>query len=160
MIKSASVNLIKSALGNLSSKDLTDICLRLVKFKKENKELLSYLLFDSNNETEYIKLVKDEISLQFAEINKSKMFYVRKSIRKILRMTNQYIRYSGKAQTEVELLIHFCAAMNDTNIDFRKVNSMTNLHQNQIRKINSVLQSLHEDLQFDYRDEINRLTLK
>ncbi|MDP3461851.1 MAG: hypothetical protein Q8S18_03570 [Bacteroidales bacterium] len=160
MIKSASINLIKSALSNLSSNELTNICLKLVKYKKDNKELLSYLLFDSNNEADYIKLVKAEISLQFSEINKSQMFYVRKSIRKILRITNKYIRYSGKAQTEVELLIHFCSSMNDSGVDFRLVNSMTNLYHNQVQKINRILSTLHEDLQFDYREEISRLSLK
>jgi len=39
----ASVKEIKTGLEQLTHKELVAACLRLAKFKKENKELLSYL---------------------------------------------------------------------------------------------------------------------
>ena len=49
-MKLASVNEIKEELLHLSQKDLLAFCMRLIKFKKENKELMNYLLFQSNNQ--------------------------------------------------------------------------------------------------------------
>jgi len=44
-MKAASSKEIKSALIEQSPTQLTELCLRLARFKKENKELLTYLLF-------------------------------------------------------------------------------------------------------------------
>ena len=61
-MKAASVNDLKEELTQLPAEGLVEICLRLAKFKKENKELLNYLLFESHNEQEYINAVKNEIA--------------------------------------------------------------------------------------------------
>jgi len=133
--------------------------MKLVKYKKEKKELLSYLLFDANNELEYIRNIKEEINLQFAEINLSHLYFAKKSIRKILKTTNKYIRYSGHKQTEVELLIHFCTKFKKSGISIKSSNSLSNLYENQIRKIRLTIGALHEDLQHDYLEEITALNL-
>ena len=64
-MKAVSVVSIKKELKHLSNDELTELCLRLSKFKKENKELLTYLLFESHNETGYIETVKEYIDEQF-----------------------------------------------------------------------------------------------
>jgi len=53
-MKSATVKQIKDELKDLSKEDLISTILRLSKFKKENKELLTYLLFESHNEGDYV----------------------------------------------------------------------------------------------------------
>ncbi|HQS05530.1 MAG TPA: hypothetical protein PLT16_07820, partial [Daejeonella sp.] len=50
---------LKKELSGLSVHELTDICLRLAKYKKENKELLTYLLFDSDKPMKYTEEVKN-----------------------------------------------------------------------------------------------------
>ena len=57
--------------------------------KKENKELLTYLLFYGTDEVSYIEKVKEEIQLQFQEINTSTYYFIKKSVRKILRNTKR-----------------------------------------------------------------------
>ena len=128
----------------LPTKELAQLCLRLAKYSKDNKELLSYLIFDAGDEEGFIQSVKVQLKAQFEEINTSNMFYVRKSVRKILKITNKYIRYSGHKQTEVELLLFFCQTLN-------------NLYQNQVIKVKKAVATLHEDLQFDYQKEIEKL---
>lgn len=150
--------MLKKELGTLPPKEVLEICIKLAKYKKDNKELLSFLLFDAGNEPEYIKSVKAEIELQFSEINTTHLYFVRKSIRKILRTTNKYIRYSGQKHIEAELLIFFCARLKDSGIDFQSVTSLYNLYSNQLQKIRKAVSTLHEDLQFDYRGEIERLS--
>src|SRR3712207_8494859 len=54
--------LFRSELTSLPPKKVTELCLRLAKYRKENKELLSYLLFEAHNEQGYIESVKKEIN--------------------------------------------------------------------------------------------------
>ncbi len=46
---------LKEELNSRSPNDLRELCLRLARFKKENKELLTYLLFEASDEQEYIE---------------------------------------------------------------------------------------------------------
>ena len=150
----ASLSTIKNELQNIPQEALVELCLRIAKYKKENKELLNYLLFENTNEQHYIDAIKLEIEEQFAEINISNMFFAKKSIRRILRMANKYIKYSGLTETEINVLIHFCKQVKELKIDYTKSTAMVNLYNSQLKKINKAMQTLHEDLQYEYEKEI------
>ena len=62
---------IKKELKVLSSQQLQEIILRLAKFKKENKELVHYLLFESFNRQVYVQNIKEEIDDQFSQIGRA-----------------------------------------------------------------------------------------
>ena len=156
-MKAASISILKKELSVRPPKDVLEICTRLAKYKKENKELLSYLLFEANDEENYILSVKSEIDKQFSEINRSTMYYIKKSIRKILRTTHKYIRYSGNSRTEVDLLIYFCTKLKTSGIPINSSTALSNLHQAQIQKIRNAIATLHEDLQYDYEQELQCL---
>ena len=49
-MKAATIQEIKLELSETSPAKLKQLCLHLAKFKKENKELLTYLLFESHDE--------------------------------------------------------------------------------------------------------------
>jgi hypothetical protein len=156
-MKASTISSLKRELNTLTTSDLVEICLKLAKYKKENKELISYLLFDANDELEYINNIKKEIDLQFSEINFSQMYYIRKSVRKIFKTATKYIRYSGKKRTEVELLIYFCLKLKTSGIHIERNNSLNNLYKNQLQKIRQLISTLHEDLQHDYLTELAEL---
>jgi len=134
-----------------------ELCLRLAKFKKENKELLTYLLFEAQDEAGYIGGVKKEMEALFAGVNTSHVYFAKKTIRKILRVANKHIRYIGSPQAETELLLHFCGCLKDSGLPLHKNTVLSNLYQTQWKKMYKALQSLHEDLQYDYMKEVNRL---
>jgi hypothetical protein len=157
-MKVATVKELKDELAQYSQKEILAICLRLSKFKKENKELLTYLLYDSKNEMLYIENVKNEIDIQFEQINKSSYYFIKKSVRKILRTVKKHIRYSQKKETEVELLIHFCCKLNNFHPLINKNKVLQNLYLQQIESIRKTVSKLHEDLQYDYEKEINELS--
>ena len=90
-----------------ASGHIVDVCLRLIKYKKENKELLTYLLFEAQDEASYIKGIKEDIDEQFKELNTSNLYVTKKGLQKIVRTTSKYIKYSGIRQTEIELLLYF-----------------------------------------------------
>lgn len=151
-----SLSELRRALKNVPSGDLPDLCIRLARYKKENKELLSYLLFEADDEPEYIKGVKTEIDQQFRELTRTTPYMTKKGLRKALTFTNQRIRYSGQKRTEVELLIHFCKKFRK-EVPFRNNVTLKNIYLRQIQRIKKALVTLHEDLQFDFGEEVKSL---
>jgi len=156
-MKPVTIKKIKDELHYKSSLELIELCLKLSKFKKENKELLSYLLFDAEDEVTYIYNVNEYITLLSNDINTKSFFYIRKSVRKILRLTKKYIRYSKKKETEVELLIHFCKELKKISPSISKSPRLLNVYNRQIILIKKAIATLHEDLQYDYQLEFDQL---
>ena len=156
-MKAASLKEIKTEIYSLHPKRIQELCLHLVRFRKENKELLSYLLFDSQDEKGYLNEVKSEMDDLFKEVNKGNSYLAKKTVRKILGITNKYIKYTGSRQAEVELLIHFCKKLRKSGIPMPVNTALGNLYLRQIQKMNKALATLHEDLQFDYSEEIRHL---
>ena len=156
-MKAASVKELKFELKERSQKELLEYCLRLSKFKKENKELLTYLLFESYDEFEYIKNVKEEANIQFEQINRKSYYYIKKSIRKILSNIKKHIRYSQKKETEAELMIYFCTKLNEFRPSIQNSTALQNLYNRQIESVKKTILSLHEDLQYDYNMDLENL---
>ncbi|TXN37412.1 hypothetical protein FVB32_03760 [Flagellimonas hymeniacidonis] len=149
-MKAASVVQIKKELQHCSPEELLQLCLRLSKFKKENKELLTYLLFEAGNEAGYIESVMAEVDELFLDINTNSYFYIKKSVRKILRNLKKYIRYSGNKETEVELLLYFCQKLKEFRPSINNNTTLRNLYDRQLAFIAKKIDALHEDLQYDY----------
>ncbi|WP_250432579.1 hypothetical protein [Hanstruepera flava] len=156
-MKAESVVTIKKELQHRSHEELMQLCLRLARFKKENKELLTYLLFESHNEEDYINSIKIEIDEQFKNINRASYFYIKKSVRKILRTIKKYARYSLKKETEVELLLHFCKKLQVFSPSIENNVTLTNIYKRQIVVIKKNIATLHEDLQYDYNLQLKEL---
>lgn len=156
-METASLSEIKKELKNLPPEVLQEKIIRLAKFKKENKELLNYLLFEAVNEQAFIQNVKEEIDEQFQNLNRSSMYLAKKTLRKVLRTIHKYIRFSGNKETEIELLIYFCKKMKSSRLNYRHNRVVFNMYINQMKRINKVLSGLHEDLQYDYREELEKL---
>ena len=57
----ASIRELKTELQRRAPRESMELCLRLARFKKENKELLTYLLFEAQDESGYINSVKGRI---------------------------------------------------------------------------------------------------
>ena len=148
---------LKKELQTLPQPQLVELCVRLAKYKKENKELVHYLLFEATDEQAFIKQVKQEITEQFKEVNTSHVYYAKKTIRKILRGVNKHAKYSGIAQTNIELLIYFLQHMRKLEKLLFLSNQLMNLYEAQLKKIHKELGKLHEDLQYDYQKELEDL---
>lgn len=157
-MKAATIAELKQELTNLSQKELIELCLRLGRFKKENKELLTYLLYESHDEEGYIRNVKKEIEEQFGTINLSHLYFAKKTLRKILRIISKHVRYTGSRQAEAEWLIHFCKQINEHNIPVEKNQALLNLYNHQVKKIKAAIDTLHEDLQYDYLKQMRELS--
>jgi hypothetical protein len=153
----SSINEIKKELNTLESDTLLALCMRLAKYKKENKELLTYLLFEAQNEQAYIENIKEEITELFVALP-SNIYHLKKSLRKILRIANKQIKYSGVKQTELEVRIFFCTKMKDARVPRQQGSVLFNIYQQQLKKINTILGKLHEDLQGNYLQEMDYIS--
>jgi len=156
-MKVSSVSELKQELINTNHDILVNLCLRLARFKKENKELLTYLLFEAHDTSSYIAGIKEEMDIQFSSVNQTNVFFAKKTIRKVLRTANKHSRYSGMSIVEIELLIHFCELMKKLTIEIDNYPVLLNLYNNQVKKITKTVKTLHEDLQYDYRHTIEKL---
>lgn len=157
-MKTATVNEIKKELSALEPGQVQALCMRLARFKKDNKELLTYLLFEAYDEQAYITDAKREMEEQFKALSNLNVYYVKKSVRRILRLVNKQIKYSGLPTTELALRIHFCQQMKLASIPMNKSAVLANLYQQQMKNIKKTLSKLEEDLQYDYQTEIDSLS--
>lgn len=157
-MKAATISEIKKELSTLAPAELAALCLRLAKYKNDNKELLTYLLFEAHHEQGYVEAVKAEIDNGFTEMAGDKLYHAKKRLRKILRITNKHIRYTGSKQAEAELLIYFCTKMKQAGLLSSYSIQLNNLYEQQLKKIGKVIAAQHEDLQYDYQRQLDRLS--
>ncbi|WP_139958717.1 hypothetical protein [Flavicella sediminum] len=158
-MKAASLREIKSELSHSTKEELLALCLHLSKFKKENKELMTYLLFEANNEEGFVETVKAEVDELFIHINTQSYFYMKKTIRKVLRVIKTNIRYSKNKETEVELLLYFCECLKELRPSIKYNMLLKNLFKRELVSIEKKVALLHEDLQYDYQQAIDDLKL-
>lgn len=156
-MKAATINEIKQELQSLPAARLSELCLRLAKFKKDNKELLTFLLFEAADEGAYIEGIKKSIDEEFKGLPKPNLYLTKKSLRKVLRVTAKQIRYTGSPQAEVELLTYFLRKLNTSGIAYQDSPVLVNLYRAQLKKVRGVIDGLHEDLQYDYLRELKGL---
>jgi hypothetical protein len=155
----ASISDIKKQLKEKSQGELIDVVLRLAKYKKENKELLSYLLFDADDEAQFVADMRDEMSESFAVINTSSVFLAKKTIRKVARNAAKVVKFSSIKSTEVELYLHFCRLLQSCPEYIQEHFAIQGIYARHRMKIEKAIDQLHEDVQFDYKQDLQNLTL-
>jgi hypothetical protein len=156
-IQTYGVQDIKKELQHLDNTQLTELCLRLVRHKKENKELTGYLLFDADNERAFIDGLIAESGLMFSQLPYNN-YQLAKCLRKILRFLGKYIKFMASKEAEIELLISFCR--NYVQYVDRRASTYKPLRlilTRQLDKIGKDIAKLHEDLQFDYSQDFNAM---
>ena len=157
-MRSATIQELKQELQTLKPARLAELNLRLARFKKENKELLTYLLFEAADEQQYIRGVRTIIDELFETINLSHLYFAKKTLRKISRVINKYSRYSGIKTTETELRLYFLEKLKASGIPLRRNKVISNIYDGQFKKVKKLIASLHEDLQYDYTRLLDKLS--
>lgn len=158
-MKAVSIKQIKDELKFRRKEDLEALLLRLGRFKAENKELLTYLLFNSQNESGYIESIKSELEDDFTNINTNSPFYIKKSLRKMIRKIRKFSRYSNYNETEIELYLYFARKIRDYPYRLLQHSNILKIYQQQITHIKNKLPKLHQDLQYDFKIELEELII-
>jgi hypothetical protein len=157
-MKAAALSDIKKELEHLQPKELLDLCISLAKYKKDNKEYLGYLLFEAHDKLQFIKEVKEEIDEHFELLKlQSNLYYVKKSLRKLLRIITKYTKYIDDKGLSAEMYIYFCTKLKNSGIPYHKSQMLVNLMEQQLKKINTLITTLHPDLQNDYLRDLEKI---
>jgi hypothetical protein len=157
-VKVSSISELKKELHELPQKKLVELCLSLAKYKKDNKEFLDYLLFQAHDKANFILEIKNEIDQHFEEIKQQiSLYYVKKSLRKLLRLITKYCKYINDKASSAELHIYFCAKLKKSGIPIQKSQLLLNMYEQQLKKTGTLIASLHEDLQQDYLNDLDAI---
>jgi len=161
---------LKKEILALPVKEKDKLLLRLVAKDKVLTEHLHFtLLEDESNLRDRVAFIKDEITVALQELHttpKTSAKDVLLVLRKITKQINHFYKVTKAEFEEIELkLLMFSTAP----MKFRyKVYSMTKNHEQLlanyvVKSIQIVLRKyskLHEDLQFDLREQVNELLVK
>lgn len=158
-MKLTSISEVKKELQHLQTKELVELCLKLAKYKNDNKDFFGYLLFHDYDKPSFIKEVKLEIDIHFEELKlQGNLYYVKKGLRKLLRIIIKYCKYLDDKALNAELHIYFLSKLKKSGIPYHKSQLLINLYEQQVKKINSLISKLHQDLQQDYVKELSDIT--
>lgn len=151
-MKTPALHELKKELQLLQAEDLAEICLSLARYKKDNKEYLTYLLLESYDKSGFVKEIREELTSSFSEINSgTNLYYAKKTLRKILRQMTKFSRYVNDKAVTCELHLHFCRCLKDSGLPYQESQQLVNLYAQQLKKITKLISSMHEDLQNDYQ---------
>ena len=152
----ASIKQLKDTLSTLGREALIGLLLRMVKFKKENKELLTFLLFEADDLDAYVYEITLLIKDEFENYRLKTAYYKRKGCRRVLRMLKKYIKYSADKEVEVRLLLAYVSmvAESKTFINDRVIQKIA---LRQLLLAEKSIVKLHEDLQYEYKLELEEL---
>lgn len=155
-MESPKLNNIRKEINQLSKEVLADYCLRIAKYKTENKEFLNYLLFYSDNTDSYVSEIKKLLDEGFTNLPYSD-YSATKVLRKLTRLMNKHIKFIGSKVHETELAIYFCSL-------FIEKSSLNSHHKpliallfRQLKRIEKLILKLDEDLQFDFQNEFDEV---
>lgn len=152
-MKAATISQLKKELVKLDHDELLDACVRMAKFKVESKELLTYLLLRADDELGYANDLCDEID---QHLHASGRIH-KKTLRKVVRWMDKSLRFSGDKETELQVRIHFCRRIRDKKISFGSCRVSENMYATQLKKIDKVIDKVHPDLQFDFKQQMSGL---
>jgi membrane-anchored protein YejM (alkaline phosphatase superfamily) len=158
-MKSVSLSELKKELQEIPQKELIELCVAVAKYKKDNKEFLSYLLFDAHDKNAFVTEVKAEIDEQINTLkSQPNLYFVKKGLRKTLRIITKYDKYISDKALSADLHIYFCSKLKHSGIPYYKSQLIINMYEQQLKKINILIGSLHEDLQQDYMKDLESIS--
>ena len=123
-----------------------------------HKEYLDYLLFEAHSKDDYITRIKEEMDEAFLLMKgQGNLYYNKKSLRKVLRMISKYSEYIGEQPASIEHLMYYCVWLIKSGIPYEESKLIVNMYEQQIKKITTMINSLHEDIRQDYANDLEKI---
>ena len=127
----------------------------MAKLKAENKAMLAYLLFESDDPLAYAGQTKREMDALFEEMPRNQ-YGGTKTLRKVAQLITRYNRFTKSKQGELELLLHFTGRYLERVSPESRHAPLLGLAFRALRKARGLVGKLHEDLQYDYAREYDQ----
>lgn len=145
-----SLSVLKKELTLLSEKELIELITELSKFSRENKAFLYFKLHERESPRLFSEMVQEELEKEFQLANTKNYHVAKKAAQAIRRKLNKFLKLSKNKPDQIELIAFFCQNMVRYGYLEYRHPVIDNLYAVQIRKIETLIASLHEDLQYDY----------
>ncbi|ERM81573.1 hypothetical protein P872_09815 [Rhodonellum psychrophilum GCM71 = DSM 17998] len=156
-MKIASLADIKKELNFLSEKELIALITDLSKFNMDNKKYLFFKLYERDNPRLFIEMVQEELKSEFQNANISHYHLAKKSAQGIRRKLNKFLKISKDKAAQIELIIDFCKMLQEYGYLRFRHPVIDNLYKVQVGKVEKLISGLHEDLQYDFQDNLDDL---
>ncbi|MBL7926347.1 MAG: hypothetical protein JNK61_05495 [Bacteroidia bacterium] len=154
--KAVSISQIKQAVQTMPAKQLHELVLRLARFKKDNNDMLTYLIFQADDTDAYINEVNETVTAWFLEMNKSNVYLIKKTVRKTIRLIDKKIKFAALPKVTVEICMHWCQCFLANNFHKKQATVLDNLYISQVKKMEKAYNLLHPDVQMDYSAQMQR----
>ncbi|MDN3690138.1 hypothetical protein [Cyclobacterium jeungdonense] len=152
-----SLNSLKKELQHRDSKELIDLVLHLSKLNRDNKAFLYFKLFDSDDASLFVDTVKEELEKAFNSANSKNYYFAKKSAQGIRRILNKNLKLTKDSNAKIELITFFCRQLEEFGYLEYHYPVIDNLYALQVGKVEKLIGNLHEDLQFDYQEQLENL---
>lgn len=147
---------LKQELQAQERKELIDLCLHLARFRNENKELITYMLFHAQDPLGYAEEYKRMIEEPFDKYLMNP-YFLAKGIRKSFRLISRYAKVSKSKEGECELYLHLADLFME-RIQGKLVHkTLIMLLERALKKAHQLILKMHEDFQMDYIPVYNTL---
>jgi len=156
-MKPATLVQIRKELETISPQRLMALTLRLIKLKSENKEFVSYLLFDEDQLSEYLADLKFEISEVLDCASFSQSLIAKKALRKCQKSITKHARYMGSKDAEAELYMFMIRKIHEKGINKYTHRTIQIIYLRCIERVKKLLPNIHDDLRGDFEIEIQNL---
>jgi hypothetical protein len=161
LLQSAPMKELKRHLETLPQREVVTHCMKLARYKHDNKDYLNYLLFESVDPGAFSKRLKEAVDEGFSALDKDKnLFFTKKGLRKILRMVTRYSRYASDPALTCEWHLYFCSKLSESGIPYESSPVVLNMYIGQLKKVSKLFETMHEDVRFDYQGTFEDLAGK
>lgn len=147
---------LKQELAERDTRHLAELCLQLAKFKSENKELLTYLLFYAHDPIAYTSSYKEMIVEPFDKFIYNP-YHLSKGIRKSFRLISRYAKITKSKEGECELYLHLILQFVERIPGKIVHKSLVILLERAFKKAALLILKMHEDFQLDYLPQFKEL---
>ena len=136
--------------NDLSVESLHRLLTRLMRFKRENKELVAFELFIRAEPENWFADIREECNVTLNEMNTSHPYFMRKTMRKLIRTLKTYARYAGDPAIEAELLCILLEAFHQKHLHEHTAEKIRKIVTDTQVRLQKMISKLHDDLQYDF----------
>ena len=112
--------------------------------------MLSYVLFEAQDEQQYVETLKESLKELFEEVNVKTLYIAMKNLRKIIRLANRFLKYTSIKESHVQIYMFILQEILALDLNLSRSTSLLKIYSSLKNKLSNLIGELHEDLQYDY----------
>lgn len=151
---------IKKAINFLDEKELKTLLLDIIGFATDNKRFAYFKLNEQQDEGFFLAETKELLLQEFGKCHHTNYWTAKKLLQKLRGTLNKLIKFTKHKDQQLELIIYFCQQTEEFGYLRYRHPVIQNLFAVQLRRAESLVSKLHEDLQYDYEQQLEELREK